>query len=246
MLTKRHLLAVGAVVAPMAVWACSSNNNNNGSSSNSSTTPSNSSSSTPSTSSSSSSSAGSSSSSSAGDAGDAGTTLYQRLGGHAGIRKAVDAVVVAELANPQEQSYFFWQLTPTAGHPTADQVSECFVDLLAGAAGGPETYPPPSAIPGLLPDGGDAGDAGSWVCRDMVTIHTPLFISGGTYDEFVTIAANTLAAAPFNVSQADLATIGGLLEGAALKGTIVTKSLTDAGLLYFDAAKAMAADAGGQ
>src|SRR5207237_7957991 len=81
------------------------------------------------------------SSSAAATCSDAGT-LYTRLGGHAGIRGAVDAVVKAELMDPNEVTYFFWQIHPTAGHPSADQVSECFTDLLAGVAGGPEKYPP--------------------------------------------------------------------------------------------------------
>src|SRR5271170_8284265 len=73
---------------------------------------------------------------------DAGT-LYERLGGHAGIRSAVNAVVQAELGDPDLASYFFNQVAMPvpAGHPTVDQLSECFTDQLANAAGGPEAYP---------------------------------------------------------------------------------------------------------
>ena len=154
-----------------------------------------------------------------GDAGDAGTTLYQRLGGHAGIRGAVDAVVKAELMNPDMASYFFNQVaTPIpAGHPNADQIAECFTDFVGKAAGGPETYPT------MVTD-----DAGTFTCRDMSTIHQPLLISGGTFDKFISIAAMTLAG---SVSTPDLQTLGGAL--IMQKPAIVTGSLADAGLEPF-------------
>lgn len=210
MLTKRHLLAVGAALAPLAVWGCSSN----------SSPPSTDGGTTSTTGTSSGSGSTGTSSTSSSSFCDAGAgTLYTRLGQHAGIRTAVDAVVAAELADPDEASYFFWQVTPTAGHPSADQVAECFTDLLASQAGGPETYPP---------DGGvfdDAGIVKTWQCRpDMTVIHAPLLISGGTFDKFITIAAGVLTP---GVNSCDLATIAGVLVGT--KSSIVTPSLMDAG-----------------
>src|ERR1700679_133812 len=52
------------------------------------------------------------------DAGDAGpSTLYSRLGGHAGIRGAVNAIVGQELENADINSYFFFQAgAPGNGH----------------------------------------------------------------------------------------------------------------------------------
>src|SRR5580698_3684066 len=63
------------------------------------------------------------------------STLYARLGGHAGIRKAVDAIVGAELMDTRIASFFFNQVASPvpAGHPTVDQLSECFTDLLGSA-----------------------------------------------------------------------------------------------------------------
>jgi hypothetical protein len=119
------------------------------------------------------------------DAGGDGTTttLYQRLGGHAGIRMAVDKIVAAELMDTKIASFFFNQVASPvpAGHPTVDQLSECFTDLLASVAGGTETYPT------TVTD-----EAGTFMCRDLATIHQPLGISGGTFDTFVMIAATEL------------------------------------------------------
>jgi hypothetical protein len=216
MLTKQHLLALGAL-APLALWGCSSDNSspNKGDGGSSTTT-----SATTTTSAGTTSSAGSSTAAVCNDAG----TLYSRLGGHAGIRGAIDKIVTAELGDPNEATYFFWQLHPTAGHPSASQVSECFVDLLASIAGGPEVYPP---------DGGVVDDAGTvkvWQCRtDMVALHAPLLISGGTFDQFIAVAAPVLVDA--GVNSCDLATIATVLN--ATKPQIVTPSLADAGVQPF-------------
>jgi hypothetical protein len=151
-----------------------------------------------------------------------GATLFERLGGYTGIHSALEAIVGKELANPEIASYFFNQMeTPVpAGHPTAGEIEDCFSVLLAAAAGGPYSYPP---------DGGVAtGDGGTFACRDMATIHQPLLISGGTFDEFVSIAATTLAP---TVCASDLAMIGAALEGT--KGAIVYAPLADAGLESF-------------
>ncbi len=148
-------------------------------------------------------------------AADAGS-LYSRLGGHAGIRMAVDAVIAKETANQDIASYFFFQGgAPGNGHPTPDQIAECFTDLVGSVSGGTETYP------ATVTD-----DAGSFTCRAMTTIHAPLLISGGTFDEFIMIAAAELAL--LNVSSADIGTLGTVLVGT--KPQIVTASLADAGL----------------
>jgi hypothetical protein len=174
-----------------------------------------------------SSSGGSSSGSSSGGSADAGT-LYSRLGGHAGIRGAVDAVVAKELADNDIQSYFFNQVaTPVpAGHPTADQIEECFTDLLGKIAGGPESYPTTVTT---LDDAG--ADAGSFTCRDMMTIHQPLKISGGTFDAFVMNAGAVLTAAmgtgPYTYTAADIQTVAGAL--VSTKADIVDPAQADAG-----------------
>jgi len=161
----------------------------------------------------------------AGDAGDgAATTLYERLGGHAGIRTAINAIVTAELNEPDIRTYFAPQLmTPVpAGHPNADQLEECFTDFISSQAGGTEVYPT------TVTD-----DAGAWTCRNIVTTHADLYISGGTFDRFVTIAAGVLSAPPFTISASDLTTLADVLNGT--KTQIVAPSLADAGELPFDA-----------
>jgi hypothetical protein len=147
---------------------------------------------------------------------DAATTLYQRLGNHAGIRSAVDAIVKAELGDPKIASFFFNQVASPvpAGHPTVDQLSECFTDLLASMAGGTETYPT------TVTD-----EAGMFTCRNLAVIHQPLGISGGTFDTFVMIAATELQT--LGVASADIATIGAVLEGT--QTDIVSPSVADAG-----------------
>jgi hemoglobin len=153
------------------------------------------------------------------------TTLYARLGNHAGIRGALDQVVKAELGDPAIASFFFNQVqSPVpAGHPTVDQLTECLTDQLANAAGGAEMFPT------TVTD-----DAGSFTCRDMAVIHQPLHISGGTFDKFVMIAAGELQT--LGVAATDIQTIGTVLTST--KSAIVDPNLADAG--------EMAHDAGGQ
>lgn len=154
------------------------------------------------------------------------------------IRNAINAVVAAEVADPDEKSYFFNQLPTTkAGHPDVGQVEECFTDLLGSAINGPETYPPDGGVPSST-DGG-----APWMCRtDMKVLHAPLFISGGTFDSFIMIAGSTLAAA--GVQMCDINTIAALLTPT--KGAIVTPALMDAGKESYEAGLALVGDAGGQ
>jgi|HubBroStandDraft_4_1064222.scaffolds.fasta_scaffold75673_2 hypothetical protein len=213
---KKWILGVTAL-ASCAVAACSSSSNGN-------SPPSDGGGETPdsATASGSSSGGGSSGSGGSGDSGTACTegTIYTRLGGHAGIRGAVNAIVAAELADPDISTYFFNQVaTPIpAGHPNADQIEQCFTDLVASAVGGPgESYPP---------DGGVTDDAGTFMCRaDMTTIHAPLLISSGTFDKFITIAGGVLTSAM--VCSADITTLAGALTGT--QSAIVSPQYADAG-----------------
>jgi hypothetical protein len=166
------------------------------------------------------------------------SSLYTRLGGHAGIRGAIDAIVGKELADPDIVTYFFNQVAMPipAGHPTADQIEECFTDLLGHAAGGPEVYPPV---------GGVTTDAGTFMCRDLGAIHQPLLISGGTFTKFISIAATELGV--LGVSMTDIGTIGTVLT--ATEPAIVSASLADAGLQPYPGSADSdggPADAGGQ
>ena len=144
-------------------------------------------------------------------AGDGGSsdTLYTRLGGHDGIRKAINAIVAAELADTEIASFFGNVGMP--GHPTADQIEACFTDLLGNAAGGTEAYP--------------ATESG-FTCRSMKDSHASLHIPQATFDKFVTIAAGELKT--LGVADADITTIGGVLNGTQ-SAIVDPNAVADAG-----------------
>jgi hypothetical protein len=150
------------------------------------------------------------------------TTLYERLGCHAGILSAIQQIVAAELMDPDLASYFFNQVAKPvpAGHPAPDQIEECLTNQLAAAAGGTETYPTTVMT-----------TSGTFTCRDMMTIHAPFHISGGTFDKFIMIAAGVLQGA--KVSSADIMTIGMVLTGQ--KPAVIDSNLADAGEQPYDA-----------
>jgi hemoglobin len=128
---------------------------------------------------------------------DAGTetTLYDRLGGNAGIAGAVDAIVAAELMDPEIAGYFV-EAAARPGALSATQIKECLVAQLGNAAGGPEQYP--------------TTVSGGHTCRDMKTSHEGMGIDSAAFDKFVTIAAGVLASA--GVAEADIAVVGGVLN----------------------------------
>ena len=136
---------------------------------------------------------------SGGEGGAIETTLYFRLGEHAGIRQAVDAIVGEEVKDPNIASYFSQQGNP-AHSPTVGDISECLTIQLSSAAGGPEVYPV------TLPSG--------FTCRTMKEAHRTLGIGGATFDKFVLIAANELTA--LGVAAADVASVGDVLNGTKL------------------------------
>jgi truncated hemoglobin YjbI len=140
------------------------------------------------------------------------TTLYDRLGKNAGIKAAVDAIVVDELKDPEIAAFFAKNDGMTAGHPSAVQIKECLVLQLGMASGGPEKYP-----------GKVSGD---FMCRDMKSAHASIdAISSATFDKFVTIAAGTLKR--LGVADADIAVVGGVLNST--KTDIVRSTAADAG-----------------
>lgn len=129
-----------------------------------------------------------------------GPSLYDRLGGHAGIKGALTKVIENAVADPTLAPYFVFQTTtppPEPGHPTAGQVIGCLTELLAKVAGGPAAYPT------KLADG--------YQCRDMVSIHQPFGIGGGEFDLFASIAQKTLA--ELKVPDADVQAVMGALGG---------------------------------
>ncbi len=153
------------------------------------------------------------------DSGAQADTVYTRLGGHAGIRSAIEAVVAAELEDPEIASNFVLLSdgTTNPGHPTANQLEECFTIQLSAAAGGPEMYPAKLSA-----------EFGGFQCRDMKTIHAPFHIPSDEFDKFVMIAAATLKG---KISNDDLTTVGKVLNST--KADIVDPT-APAGS-YFDA-----------
>lgn len=123
------------------------------------------------------------------------TTLYQRLGGNTGIAGAVDAIVAAELMDPEIAAYFT-AAAAYPGAPSAVQIKQCLVAQLGSVSGGPETYP--------------TTVSGNFTCRSMADAHAHLGITSAAFDKFVMIAANVLTTA--GVAPADIATIGGVLN----------------------------------
>ena len=147
------------------------------------------------------------------------TTLYERLGGHDGIKGALGAIVMEELKDPDIASYFAPNLQDANHVPQAGDIIDCFTNLLGKAAGGPEKYPFKTST--------------GFTCRDMASSHADLHIGGGTFDRFVTIAAGVLKKA--RVADADIEVIGGVLNGtktdivdpdAPLEGPCVSPACT--------------------
>lgn len=220
MRTYKNSYSVGLFVAALAVGAaaaaCSDDDTKPAATSSSS-----SSSSSSGSSSSSSSSSGTASSSSSSSGGDGGTlSLYDRLGGKAGLEKFVqDTVEKKILTDADLKTYFFNQVaTPIPkDHPSAKQIVVCFARFV-GTALEKDTYP-----------GADVEDTANtntpkFKCRSMVDSHkganTKLQIGTGTFDKFVTIIATELmalvkptATKVGEITMAELTTLGGALNG---------------------------------
>jgi hypothetical protein len=162
--------------------------------------------------------------------------LYHRLGCEAGITMAVQSIAAAELANGDIATYFVYAGTP--GHPNDAQIEACLVNFLSNAVGGPDPYPSSSTSPPLVVDAGGS----SFSCRPMAAAHADLYISGGSFDTFVAVAAGVLMGAPFDVSPSDLLTLEGPLNG--LRPSIVPSYLADAGLETLSSGIEAALDAG--
>lgn len=130
------------------------------------------------------------------DPNNANSTLYERLGEEQGIANAVDAIVAAEVQDP-EIAPFFADATMPGAEPNVDQIKACLVAQLGAASGGPQSYP--------------TTVSGGFTCRSMAEAHAGLGIGSEVFDKFVGIAAMTLTSA--GVSEADVETVGGVLNG---------------------------------
>lgn len=126
------------------------------------------------------------------DGGATALSLYERLGGKAGIEAFVQSVVETKVLTDSDlKTYFFNQVaTPIpAGHPSAKQIVVCF-GRFVGSALGADTYP------GAAVEDTANTNTPMHTCRNMVAAHksadTQLNIGTGTFDKFVGAIAESL------------------------------------------------------
>lgn len=110
----------------------------------------------------------------------ASPSLYQTLGGQAGITKFVTDVLTAEVSDPTIAPFFAPNLASAAGHPTAQQIGKCLILQISAASADKTKGDPEFTYPGPIDDG--------YVCRDMKTTHAGLGISDSVFSTFAQIA----------------------------------------------------------
>jgi hypothetical protein len=158
---------------------------------------------------------------------DGGTlSLYDRLGGKAGLESFVKTVVETKVLTDADLKTFFFNQVATpipAGHPSASQIVVCFARFV-GAALQADTYP-----------GAPVNDAANTntpnhTCRDMISAHkgagTMLNIGSANFDKFIGHIATSLmplvkptATKAGEITQVEFDTLAGALNG---QKTVVT------------------------
>lgn len=123
------------------------------------------------------------------DAGASTLTLYQRLGGKAGLESFVQTVVETKILTDADLKTFFFAQVATpipAGSPSAKQIVVCFARFV-GAALQEDTYP------GAAVSDPTNTNNPNHTCRDMVKSHRP-FLNIGTanFDKFIGHIATSL------------------------------------------------------
>jgi hypothetical protein len=160
---------------------------------------------------------------------DAGATLslYDRLGGKAGLEMFVKTVVETQILTDADLKTFFFNQVASpipAGHPSAGQIVSCFARFV-GAALGADTYP------GAAVNDPANTNTPDFTCRGMAEAHqgaaTMLHIGSGTFDKFVGhIAASLMplvkptATNAGEITQAEFDTLAGAL--GAQKSAVTT------------------------
>lgn len=129
--------------------------------------------------------------------GNAGTgggmlSLYDRLGGKAGLEMFVKTVVETNILTDADLKTFFFNqvaMPIPAGHPSGQQITVCFARFV-GAALQADTYP------GAAVNDPANTNTPNFTCRGMVESHrsasTMLHIGSGTFDKFVGYIASAL------------------------------------------------------
>lgn len=125
-----------------------------------------------------------------------GASLYAKYGGATTVKKLVDDVVAAEMADCEVAPYFTKTLG-TPGHDGAERVKSCLRLELTALMGGPARYP------GKTAEG--------YTCRDMAHTHANLGIPAGAFDAFITDFAGALSSdglSPEDVRKISTALLG--------------------------------------
>ena len=128
--------------------------------------------------------------------GGADPTLYEILGGEAGLTAAVTAFVGAVAADPKINGYF---LNDTVD---IDHVILCLTKQFAELAGSPDH---------VYPDEGDPADEDG--CRNMTDSHAGLGISTADFNDLVGHLVDVLTGA--GLSESIIGIVGGALGGLA-------------------------------
>jgi hypothetical protein len=147
-------------------------------------------------------------------------SLYERLGGKAGLEAFVKSVVETKVLTDADLKTFFFNQVATpipAGHPSATQIVVCFARFV-GTALGADVYPgAPVADPANT-------NTPNHTCRDMVAAHksagTMLNIGSANFDKFIGAIATSLmplvkptATKAGEITQAEFAALAAALAG---------------------------------
>lgn len=156
-----------------------------------------------------------------GSAPDGGTlSLYDRLGGKAGLESFVKDVVETKILTDADLKTFFFNQVATpipAGHPSATQIVVCFGRFVGTALQADE-------YPGAAVNDPANTNTPNFTCRDMVAAHkgagTMLNIGSANFDKFIGhIAASLMplvkptATKAGEITQAEFDTLAGALNG---------------------------------
>lgn len=121
-------------------------------------------------------------------------TLYERLGGEAGIEAVVEDFL-ARVDGDEKINGYFRNTSVDGG-----RLERCLVKQIGNATGGPQAYPDPAAG-----------------CRSMAEAHAGLGISTVDFNDLVAHLVDALEDA--GVAAADIETITGVLDG--VRGDVV-------------------------
>ncbi len=161
-------------------------------------------------------------------------SLYDRLGGQAGLEAFVKDVVETKILTDADLKTFFFNQVASpipAGHPSAKQIVVCFARFV-GAALQADRYP------GAAVNDAANTNTANFTCRDMITAHkspgTMLNIGNSNFDKFIGHIATSLmplvkasATKAGEITQPEFDALAGALNGQ--KGAITTAGAPGSG-----------------